>query len=61
MSTEGVTKERDYNALLQREKIQIIRTKEFLGLLRGSFFSMAALLNLVEANHPSPHDPILVT
>jgi hypothetical protein len=61
MSTEGVTKERDYNALLQREKIQIIRTKEFLGLLRGFFFSMAALLNLVEANHPSPHDKILVT
>jgi hypothetical protein len=61
MSPEGVTKERDYNASLWKEKIWIIRTQEILGLLHGFFFRMAAPLNLIEANHPSPHDPILLT
>jgi hypothetical protein len=61
MSTERVTKGRDYNASLWREKIWIIQTKEILGLPRGFFFRMAAPLNLVEANHPSHHDPILLT
>jgi hypothetical protein len=60
-SIEGVTKERDYNVSLQREKIWIIRTKDILSLPRGFFFGMAAPLNLVEVNRPSPHDPILLT
>jgi hypothetical protein len=61
MSTKGVTIERDYNALLWREKIQIIRTKEFLSFPCGFFFRMTAPLNLVEVNHPSPHELILLT
>jgi hypothetical protein len=60
-NTEEVTKERGYNTSLWKEKIQIIRTKKFLGLPRGFFFGTAAPLNLVEANHRSPHDPILLT
>jgi hypothetical protein len=61
MSVEGVRKERDYNASQWREKIWIIRMKEFLGLPCGFFFRMVPPLNLAEANHPSPHDPILLT
>jgi hypothetical protein len=51
----------EYNTSLWMEKIRIIRTKKILGLPCGFFFRMAAPLNLVEENHPSPHDPILLT
>jgi hypothetical protein len=60
-SIEGVTKERDSNASQRREKIRVIRTKKFLGFPGGFFFRMAASLNLVEVNRPSPRDPILLT
>jgi hypothetical protein len=60
MSTEGVTKEIT-GASLRREKIWTIGAEESLGLSRGFFLGMATPLNLVEENHSSPHDPILLT
>jgi hypothetical protein len=35
--------------------------KKFLGLPGGFFFRMAAPLDLIEVNRPSPRDPILLT
>jgi hypothetical protein len=62
MSIEEGLQKRDYKCTsLQREKIQIIRMEEIIGLPRGFFFGMVTLLNLVEANRPSPHDPVLLT
>jgi hypothetical protein len=60
MSIEGVTKGIT-STLLRREKIWIIETEEILSLPCGFFFRMTTPFNLVEANHPSPHDLILLT
>jgi hypothetical protein len=35
--------------------------EEIVGLPWGLFFGMVTPSNLVEVNHPSPHDPVLLT
>jgi hypothetical protein len=52
---------RDYTHIIVEGKIWIIGVEEILGFPRGFFFGMLASLNLVEADCPSPHDPILLT
>jgi hypothetical protein len=60
MSTEGVTKEVTC-ALLRRKKIWIVGAEKILGLPSSLFLGMTAPLNLIESNHPLPHDSVLLT
>jgi hypothetical protein len=42
------------------QKVRIVGAEKVLGLLCGFFFGMVAPLNLVQANHPSPCDLVLL-
>jgi hypothetical protein len=46
---------------LQREKIWIVGAEEILGLPCSFFLRMTYPLNLIDSNHPSPHDSVLLT
>jgi hypothetical protein len=49
------------HASLWREKLWIIGAEEILSLPCSLFLRMMALLNLIESNHSSPHDSVLLT
>jgi hypothetical protein len=59
MSTEGVTKEVT-GALLRQKKIWLVRAEKILGLPSSLFLVVTAPLNLIETNHPLPHDSVLL-
>jgi hypothetical protein len=52
---------RGTHTLLRREKLWILGTKELLGLPCSLFLGMMPLVNLVEVNHLSPRDSVLLT
>jgi hypothetical protein len=58
--TEGVYK-RGTDASLRREKLWVLGAEELLGLPCSLLLGMMAPLNLVEANHPSHRDLVLLT
>jgi hypothetical protein len=60
LQPRGVTKKVTHTSL-RREKLWILGTEEFLGLPCSLLLEMMALLNLVESDHPSPHDSVLPT
>jgi hypothetical protein len=57
---EGVTKEVTH-ASQRREQLWIIGAEEIVSLACSLFLRMMAPLNLIESNHPSPHDSVLLT
>jgi hypothetical protein len=60
MSTEGVKKKVTHTSL-RNEKLWVIGVEEILGLPCSLFLKITAPLNLIESNHPSPHDSVLLT
>jgi hypothetical protein len=60
MSTKGATKEVT-STLLWRKKIWIVGVEKILGFPSSLFLRMTAPLNLIESDHPSPHDSVLLT
>jgi hypothetical protein len=58
---KGVIEERLQTHITAVGENPIIGVEEFINLPCRFFFEMVAPLNLEEVNHPSPHDPILLT
>jgi hypothetical protein len=46
---------------LRREKLWVLGTEEILGPPCSLLLGVMAPLNIVESNHPSPHDLVMLT